>query len=99
MGAALAASDLRSMQDANARSCWLRADQVLLASEPPRAISARNILPGEVRAIAVEGANSRLVELQTEAGTVVSRVTPEAVAELGLAVGGRAWALVKAHAL
>jgi molybdate transport system ATP-binding protein len=98
MGAALAASDLRSMQDADARSFWLRADQVLLASEPPRAISARNILQGEICAIQVEGAHSHLVELRTQAGTVVSRVTPEAVAELGFAVGRHAWALVKAHA-
>ncbi len=98
-GAALATSDLRFMQDADARSLWLRADQVLLASQPPRAISARNILQGEIRAIQREGANSCLVELQTQAGTIVSRVTPEAVAELGLAAGRQAWALVKAHAL
>ncbi|MBA2587931.1 MAG: ATP-binding cassette domain-containing protein [Alphaproteobacteria bacterium] len=98
-GTALAASDLRSLQDANARSLWLRADQVLLASEPPGAISARNIFQGEIRAIEVESANSRLVELQTQAGTIVSRVTPEAVAELGLAVGRQAWALIKAHTL
>ena len=99
MGAALAASDLRSMQDAEARSLWLRADQVLLASQPPRAISARNILQGEIRAIEAEGANSRLVELQTQNGAIFSRVTPQAVHDLGLAVGGQAWALVKVHAL
>jgi molybdate transport system ATP-binding protein len=98
-GAALASSDLRSFQDADARSLWLRADQVLLASEPPRAISARNIFQGEIRAIEVEGANSRLVEIQTEAGTIVSRVTLDAVTELELAVGRQAWALVKAHSL
>lgn len=98
-GAALPAAALRSAQESGTRSLWLRADQVLLASEPPRAISARNILRGEIRAIEIEGPGSRLVELLTDAGTIRSRVTPEAVSELALSVGRPAWALVKAHAL
>jgi len=49
--------------------------------------------------VQTEADGSRLVELLTPVGTVLSRVTAEAVAELGLAPGKRAWALVKAHAL
>lgn len=98
-GAAMATTALRSIHDGDTRALWLRADQVLLASEPPRAISARNILQGEVAAILVESSTSRLVELRTPAGKILSRVTPDAVAELRLAVGSQAWALIKAHAL
>jgi molybdopterin-binding protein len=72
---------------------------VLLASEEPRAISARNVLAGEVSAVIAESEQSRLVELITQSGIVLSRVTPEAVRDLSLAPGKKAWALAKAHTL
>ena len=78
---------------------WLRADQVLLAMEEPRAISARNVLAGAVQRLLPEPDGSVLVDLATDAGIILSRLTREAVTELGLAPGKRAWALVKAHAL
>jgi molybdate transport system ATP-binding protein len=77
---------------------WLRADQVLIATEEPRAVSARNILPATVQRLAPEP-EGVLVELATEAGIILARLTPEAVTELGLAPQKRAWAMVKAHAL
>ncbi len=77
---------------------WLRADQVLIATEEPKAISARNILAGTVQRLIPEP-DGVLVELATEAGIILSRLTFEAAAELGLAPQKRAWALVKAHAL
>jgi molybdate transport system ATP-binding protein len=77
---------------------WLRADQVLIAAEEPKAISARNILVGTVQRLTSEP-DGVLVELATAVGIIVSRLTPEAVAELGLVPQKRAWALVKAHAL
>ena len=78
---------------------WLRADHIVLATERPVAISARNILEGEVESVRTEQDGSRLVELHTSVGVILSRVTEEAVAELGLTPGRRAWALVKVHAL
>jgi molybdopterin-binding protein len=78
---------------------WLRADHVLLAMEEPRAISARNVLIGTVQGVVPEPGDGVLVELATEAGTIVSRLTPEAVDELGLSPRKKAWAVVKAHAL
>jgi len=78
---------------------WLRADQVLIAAEPPKAISARNILAGTVQRLMPEPDDGVLVELATEAGVIVSRLTQEAVKELNLAPQKKAWALVKAHAL
>ena len=95
-GAAVPAQLLRSRHEG--QSLWLRADQVLLATEAPRSISARNILPGAVRAVTIEGDRSCLIALATDIGTILSRVTPEAVDELGLKPGKVAWALVKAHA-
>jgi molybdate transport system ATP-binding protein len=77
---------------------WLRADQVLIATEEPKAISARNILAATVQSLTSEP-DGVLVELATQAGIILSRLTPEAVAELGLAPQKRVWALVKAHAL
>lgn len=78
---------------------WLRADQVLLAAEEPHAISARNILGGTVQRLIPEADGSVLVELLTGVGVILSRLTPDAVQELDLTPGKKAWALVKAHAL
>jgi molybdate transport system ATP-binding protein len=98
-GAAISARLLHSGHDDTQRYLWLRADHVLLAAAPPRAISARNVLEGKIVSVSAEEGGSRLVALQTAAGTVLSRVTAEAVAELALTPGKQAWALVKAHAL
>jgi molybdate transport system ATP-binding protein len=98
-GAAVSGLLLHSGRDNAQRYLWLRADHIVLAMERPKAISTRNVLEGDVVSIRKEGDGSRLVELKTPAGTVLSRVTAEAVEELGLAKGRQAWALVKAHAL
>jgi molybdate transport system ATP-binding protein len=78
---------------------WVRADSVLLASEQPRGISARHVWEGKVASIVRENERDVLVSLETEAGYILSRITPEALAELRLEQGTRAWAVVKAHAL
>lgn len=97
MGVAMPSTALRGSH--GGRSLWLRADQVLLAVEEPRAISARNVLAGEVKSVTAENEASRLVELTTQAGTLLSRLTQEAVRDLGFAPGRKAWALVKVHAI
>ncbi len=78
---------------------WVRADSVLLASAEPRGISARNVWPGTVAGIARESDGAILVSLATMKGYILSRITPDALADLGLQEGGQAWAIVKAHAL
>jgi molybdate transport system ATP-binding protein len=72
---------------------------VLLASERPRGISARHVWEGRVHAIIREDERGVLVSLATEAGYILSRITPEALADLQLEQGKQAWAVVKAHAL
>jgi len=98
IGTAIPASMLRSAHAPFEQFLWLRADHVLLAAERPHAISARNVLEGKVVSVTVEGL-SRLVELETSSGPILSRLTLEAAEELGLVPGKKAWALVKAHTL
>ena len=98
-GAAVSGLLLHSGQEPGHKYLWLRADHIVLAAQEPQAISARNVLEGEVATVRAEEDGSRLIELDTKVGPILSRVTQEAVAELGLAPGKRAWALVKVHTL
>ena len=99
IGTAISGLLMHTSHDQAQRYHWLRADHVVLAGERPKSVSTRNVLEGHIVSIRREEDDSRLVELKTSAGTIIARVTPEAVAELGLAEGRPAWALVKAHAL
>ncbi len=59
-------------------------------------ISARNILKGTVKQIIPGAVNSEVI-FETECGeTMVSIITKESVERLGLKVGGKAYAVVKA---
>lgn len=62
-------------------------------------ISARNSLPGTIQKIQ-EGAVNAEVTLELAPGlTVVSIITLDAVKSLGLKVGGRAYAVIKASSV
>ncbi len=78
---------------------WLRADNVILAAVEPAGLSARNVWPGAVEAVVVEGERGRLVRVRTEAATLLARVTPEAIVELDLAPGKKVWAVAKTSPL
>ncbi len=97
-GAALPASALRRGGEGGG-AAWLRADHVLLASEAPRALSARNVFEGAIDAIEVEPDGARLVRTRTPHGAVLARVTEDAVRDLALAPGKPVWVIAKAHAL
>ncbi|ABL69277.1 TOBE domain-containing protein [Paracoccus denitrificans] len=58
-------------------------------------LSARNVLPGTVTEI-VTGAVTSHVRIDLGGSVVTASITNDAVKELGLAVGGRASAVVKA---
>lgn len=98
-GAAIPSQLLQAASDNRRGAIWLRADQVLLATEPPRSLSARNVLEGRVSALRNEGDHSVLVEVSTPVGTLLSRITPQAAAELHLAPECPVWAIAKAHLL
>lgn len=76
------------------------AREVILAAEEPRGISVHNVIEGSVRGIvADERRHGATVEVRLEGGGLLARVTPDAVARLGLAPGTRVLALVKSMAI
>lgn len=58
-------------------------------------LSARNVLPGTVTEI-VTGAVTSHVRIDLGGSSITASITNEAVKELGLKVGGRASAVIKA---
>lgn len=96
IGAAIPASAMRSSY--GGQSLWLRADQVLLATEEPKRVSARNVLPGRISEMTQEEEGGQRITVTTQAGPILSRLTCEAVLDLDLQVGRAVWVLAKAHA-
>jgi molybdate transport system ATP-binding protein len=73
----------------------IRAGDILLATEAPRALSARNILPGTLESLDARGS---LVVARVNAGArFVVHLTPGAVRSLQLIPGLRVWLVVKTH--
>jgi len=73
----------------------IRAGDILLATEAPRALSARNVLPGTLEALEPRGS---LVVAQVNAGArFIVHLTPGAVRSLQLAPGLRVWLVLKTH--
>jgi molybdate transport system ATP-binding protein len=98
-GAMVPGQALQTASDNRRGGIWLRADQLLLATEPPHALSARNVLEGRIISVRAEDDQSILIELSASAGSLLSRVTPKAAQELDLAPGRQVWAIAKAHML
>ena len=99
IGTVLSTAALRSAKDGSVGRLWLRADHVLIATQPPQGLSARNILEGRIGVLRAESQDGMLITLETAAGPILSRVTQEAARELDLKQGKPAWAVVKAHAV
>ena len=71
----------------------VRAEDILLAREAPRAISANNILPATVTQV---GAGAQAyVQLAMGPARLVARITRASVERLGLAPGIAVFAIVK----
>ncbi len=79
----------------------LRVDprDVILALEPPRAISIRNCLPATIRAIERTTDGLVLARLEVAGQALAARVSDEAATELGLREGQALFALIKSMAL
>jgi molybdate transport system ATP-binding protein len=72
------------------------AREIILATEAPAGISLHNILPTQVAAITEDQArHTAMVELATGPARLLARITPDAVARLGLHPGKPVLALVK----
>jgi molybdate transport system ATP-binding protein len=73
----------------------IRAGDILLATQLPYGLSARNVLPGTVESIGTRGT---IVSLQVNVGVrFVAHVTPGAMRSLELEAGSVVWLVVKTH--
>lgn len=72
----------------------VRAQDVLVAAEEPRALAQPNVLRGTVTAVSDEAAGLQLVELDVGGARLLARAAAERVAALGLGVGKSAWVVV-----
>ena len=73
----------------------IRGGDILVATEPPHFLSARNILPGTIESVETHGA---MAALRVKAGTIFQvHVTPGAVRTLDLSPGLLVWLVIKAH--
>jgi molybdate transport system ATP-binding protein len=73
----------------------IRAGDILLAIEPPRGLSARNVLPGRIVSLGQAGATVKAV---VDAGRPFEvHLTPGARAALELEVGKAVWLVIKTH--
>lgn len=73
----------------------IRAGDILLATDAPRALSARNVLPGIVESLETRGA---VVLVRVKAGVPFTvHVTPGAARSLRLVQGQAVWLVLKTH--
>ena len=73
----------------------VRAGDILLATQPPQGLSARNVMEGRIVALETRGV---LTQLRVDCGTsFLVHVTPSAVRALELAPGQRVWLVLKTH--
>ncbi len=76
------------------------AREVILAREVPSAISVHNTIAGTVRGVTEDTTrHAALVEISLPNGAFIARVTPDAVARLGLSTGVPVLALIKSVAI
>ncbi len=74
----------------------VRAQDVMLAVEEPRGISALNVLPGTVAEVRMGDGPGALVQVNTGEARLLARVTQRSVTALGLAPGRLVFAVLKA---
>ncbi len=73
----------------------IRAGDILLATERPHGLSARNVIEGRILSLEQRGT---MVIARVDCGvTFVVHITPGAVRALGLTAGRRVWLVLKTH--
>jgi molybdate transport system ATP-binding protein len=77
----------------------LLARDLIIATETPRGLSVRNVLPAVVRGTNADDSGSVLVHLHTGDVPLLARVTTLAAQELALRAGMQVWVLVKSVTL
>lgn len=82
--------------------CRIRvpAREIILATQPPEAISLHNIIAGTVRRVEADPERrSVMVEIALPAGGLLARVTPDAVQRLALLPGSPVLSLIKSTSI
>jgi len=73
----------------------IRAGDIIIATQQPAGLSARNILPGTIASLVREGS---LMSVHVDAGARFEvHVTPRACESLSLHTGSRVWLVIKTH--
>ena len=73
----------------------IRAGDSLIATERPHGISARNVIPGTIRTLTVNGT---VVRSDVDVGALLEvHLTPLSSDELGLRPGSEVWLVIKTH--
>jgi molybdate transport system ATP-binding protein len=73
----------------------LLARDLILAMEPPRGLSVRNIIEGRIIGVTQDDRETDLVRVDIGGAEVLARVTRASSAELQLSAGVKVWVLVK----
>ena len=73
----------------------IRSEDIMLAREEPRAISANNVLPATVKALRVDDGPHAEVQLAFGASRLVARITRASAARLSLQAGVPVFAIIK----
>lgn len=92
-------ADELSLKVGDAATAIVKASWIILATEAPKKISARNCLEGKV-VVLKDGAVNAEVVLEVAGGAKITAiVTEDAIADMGLKVGGKAYAIIKASSV
>jgi molybdate transport system ATP-binding protein len=76
-------------------SLRIRARDVMIATQHPEGLSALNVLPGRISSITTTGPTQVEVEIACGGASILSRITRQSEAALGLAVGRDVFAVIK----
>jgi molybdate transport system ATP-binding protein len=73
----------------------IRAEDVLVATRPPEALSARNVLEARIETVRDGQGPGVMLRLRIGDGAILARVTRASAREMGLTEGARVWAVLK----
>src|SRR5262249_1323422 len=95
-GTSLSVPRLSGRQAGDAVSLAIRAEDIVVATEPVHGLSARNVIEVRISAIDRVGHDALLYCVRTAGGRPwLVRITPSAVASLGLVGGQAVWLAIK----
>jgi molybdate transport system regulatory protein len=92
-------SDDLALKVGDAVSAIIKASWIILATEAPKKISARNCIEGTVSMIKDGAVNAEVVLDIAGGSKITAIVTEDAIAEMELKVGSKAYAIIKASSV